>query len=240
VSTGEGEHASLTGFIVEQLGYGALIGVALGWVGGALLGQAQRREWMAHSWRQLGLVALPILCMLASEAAGASMFIAAFVAGLAVQIAFEEAGQHSIEFTEQWGQLFNLSVFFVFGLLVARAWPQFGWAHAMYAILSLTAVRMLPVALALLGTRLSPATVLFMGWFGPRGLASIVLGLIYLEEQTDQSGEPTIRLAVMVTVLASILLHGSSALPGMEVYARRIRALPPGAPEFEGSETVGA
>jgi NhaP-type Na+/H+ or K+/H+ antiporter len=107
--------------------------------------------------------------------------------------------------------------------------------HALYALLSLTVVRMLPVAIALTGTRLRRATVLFMGWFGPRGLASIVLGLVYLQQHTHQSGESTIRLAVMATVLLSIFAHGLSALPGMDLYARKIRALPPGAAELKGS-----
>jgi NhaP-type Na+/H+ or K+/H+ antiporter len=90
---------------------------------------------------------------------------------------------------------------------------------------------MLPVAIALIGTRLNRATVLFMGWFGPRGLASIVLGLIYLEHEARLPGEETIRLAVMVTVLLSIFLHGFSALPGMNFYAARVERLAPNAPE---------
>ncbi|MFO1514584.1 MAG: cation:proton antiporter, partial [Verrucomicrobiota bacterium] len=235
----EGGHARLTGFIVEQLGFGTLVGGGIGWIGGWLLGVAQHRKWMAHSWEQLGVVALPLLCLLASEAVGASMFIAAFVAGLAVQVGFQDAARHSVEFTEEWGQLFNLSVFFLFGLLLAQAWPEFHWTHAVYAILSLTVVRMLPVAAALIGTRLGRATVLFMGWFGPRGLASIVLGLVYLEEHTHQSGETTIRLAVMMTVMLSIFAHGLSAMPGMNLYARKLSMLAPNAPEFEGSEAKG-
>jgi NhaP-type Na+/H+ or K+/H+ antiporter len=234
----EGQHASLMRFIVEQLGFGALVGAGVGGVGGWLLGFAHRRRWIAGSWQQLGVVALPLLCLLASEATGASMFIAAFIAGLAVQVGFREASQHSVEFTEEWGQLLNLSVFFLFGLLVARAWPELDWTHALYAALSLTVVRMLPVALALVGTGLSRATVLFVGWFGPRGLASIVLGLVYLEQHTHQPGEATIRLAVMATVLLSIAAHGSSALPGMALYARKVGRLPPDAPELEGSNTM--
>jgi NhaP-type Na+/H+ or K+/H+ antiporter len=159
------------------------------------------------------------------------MFIAAFVAGLAVQAGFKEAGKHSVEFTEEWGQLFNLSVFFLFGLLVARDWQQFNWSHLCYAVISLTVVRMLPVAIALAGTRLNRATVLFMGWFGPRGLASIVLGLVYLEQGTHQAGESTIRLAVMMTVLLSIFAHGFSALPGINLYAAKVATLDAVAPE---------
>jgi NhaP-type Na+/H+ or K+/H+ antiporter len=232
----EGGHSSLIRFIVEQLGYGTLVGVSIGLLGGWLLGLAHKRKWLAHSWQQLGVVALPILCLVACEPIGASMFIAAFVGGLAAQVGFKDAARHSVEFTEEWGQLFNLSVFFLFGILVARAWPDFTLAHALYAILSLTLIRMLPVALALAGTRLSRATVLFIGWFGPRGLASIVLGLVYLEKQLHQPGEATIALAVMMTVLFSVFAHGVSALPGMEIYAQRLKALPADAPELEDSE----
>jgi NhaP-type Na+/H+ or K+/H+ antiporter len=226
----------LTLFVVEQLGYGMLIGAGIGLAGGWLLGVAHRQDWVAPSWQQLGVVALPLLCTLASEAAGASMFIAAFVAGLAVQAGFREAGTHSVEFTEEWGQLLNLSVFFLFGLLVTQAWDQFRLTHVLYAILSLTVIRMLPVAVALIGTRLSRASVLFMGWFGPRGLASIVLGLVYLEQETHQPGESTIRLAVMMTVLLSIFAHGLSTMPGIELYARRSGGLQDGAPEHEDGE----
>ena len=228
---GESYGASLTPFIVQQLGYGALIGIGIGLGGGWLLGAASRNAWMSEATRQLGVVALPLLCAVASEAVGASMFIAAFVAGLAVQVGFKEAGKHSVEFTEEWGQLLNLSVFFLFGLQVARTCPLFTAAHLLYAVLSLSVVRMVPVAIALVGTRLSRSSVIFMGWFGPRGLASIVLGVVYLEQEMHHPGEETIRLAVMVTVLLSIFAHGLSAIPGIGLYARKISTLPAGAPE---------
>ena len=92
---------------------------------------------------------------------------------------------------------------------------------------------MVPVAIALIGTRLSPATVVFMGWFGPRGLASIVLGLVYLEEGLYLPGESTTRLAVIVTVALSIFAHGLSAAPGINLYARKVAALGPDAPEHQ-------
>jgi NhaP-type Na+/H+ or K+/H+ antiporter len=226
--------ASLTQFIIEQLGYGTLIGLGIGLAGGWLLGLARRKECVAESFQQLGLVTLPLFCMLASEAAGASMFIAAFVAGLAVQVGFKEAGKHSVEFTEEWGQLLNLAVFFLFGRMVGREWESLNINCALYAVLSLTVVRMLPVAIALSGTRLSRATVLFMGWFGPRGLASIVLGLFYLEQAMHEPRESTIHIAVMATVLLSIFAHGLTALPGIDLYATQIAALDASAPENQG------
>jgi sodium/hydrogen antiporter len=230
-----GEEASLTQFVGEQLGYGVLVGAGIGLTGGRLLNLARRQESMAKSFEQLGVVALPLFCMLASKATDASMFIAAFVAGLAVQFGFKEAAHGSIEFAEDWGEVVNLSVFFLFGMIVARDWQDFTVAHVLYAVLSLTVVRMLPVALALIGTRLNRATVLFMGWFGPRGLASIVLGLVYLAHETHSPGEPTIRLAVMVTVLLSIFAHGLSALPGTHLYAARIATLDASAPERQSA-----
>jgi len=229
----EAQDVHLSRLILEQLGYGIVVGALIGFAGGWLLERARRLGWMAESYIQVGVVTLPLLCGVASEAAAASMFIAAFVAGLTVQACFKEAGKHSVEFAEDWGQFFNFSVFFLFGMLVARDWRDFTPACFVYALLSLTVVRMLPVAVSLIGTRLSLPTQLFMGWFGPRGLASIVLGLVYLEQETHQPGESTIRLAVMVTVLLSIFAHGMSALPGINLYAAKIAALDAGAPEHE-------
>ena len=163
------------------------------------------------------------------------MFIAAFVAGLTVQIGFKETSRHSLEFSEELGQILNLSVFFLFGLFVVRDWRQFDLASVLYAALSLTVVRMLPVAIALIGAGLSRPTVVFMGWFGPRGLASIVLGTVYLEREMHLSGEPTIRVAVMMTVLLSIFAHGLSAVPGIAIYARKNASLPAAPPSIRNS-----
>lgn len=161
------------------------------------------------------------------------MFIAAFVGGIATQFGFRGVGRHAVEFTEDWGQLFNFFVFFLFGLLAAHAWPKFTPAVLAYALLSLTLVRMLPVAVALRGTGLSRPTVVFMGWFGPRGLASIVLGLVTVEHAADLPGQSTIWLALVATVLLSILAHGLSALPGIHRYEQSIARLPRNAPENE-------
>ena len=234
----EGPAASLTQFIVEQLGYGVLVGGGIGLIGGWLLDLARRREWMAESFLQIGVVALPLLCLVVSKMVNGSAFIAAFVAGLTTQIGFKEAGKHSVEFAEEWGQLLNFAVFFLFGLAALRALPQFSLALALYAVLSLTVVRMVPVAIALIGTRLSLASVVFMGWFGPRGLASIVLGLVYLEQEIHLPGEATIRLAVIGTVLLSIFAHGLSATPGIGLYQRRIASLDPAAPDFPVRQQV--
>jgi NhaP-type Na+/H+ or K+/H+ antiporter len=231
-STGRDHEASLTRSIVDQLGYGAAIGVVVGRGAGWIAARAGQRGWISDRFGKLGSLALPVLCMLISEAVGASMFIAAFVAGLATPRSGRLAG-HSIEFVEDWGQLINLAVFFLFGVLFASAWPDLRPVHVLYGLLSLTIVRMLPVALALAGSGLSAASVGFVGWFGPRGLASIVLGLVYLEHAFGVM-HPTIRLAVMATVLLSILAHGLSAKPAAARYARHVASLPDTAPERAG------
>ncbi len=219
-AAGTGE-ASFARFIGEQLGLGVLLGAAIGLAGGWLLDTARRSGWMAESFLQLAVVALPVFCLIVSEHIGASMFIAAFVAGIFVQVRFKDAGKHSVEFTEEWGQILNLSVFFLFGMMIGRDHAMFGIGPFVYAVLSLTIVRMLPVAVSLIGSGLDKGTVAFMGWFGPRGLASIVLGLVYLEEEKHLPGEQITRLAVMATVFLSIFAHGLSAAPGIRLLSRR-------------------
>ncbi len=236
----EGGAASLLQFVGEQLGLGVLVGLVVGFMGGRLLRIAKDNDWIAGPLQQIAVVTLPLFCLLLAELVDASMFIAAFVAGLAVQVPFKEAGKHSVEFAEDWGQIFNLAVFFMYGMAAVRDWRDFTAACWIYGVLSLTIVRMLPVAISLIGTQLSRPTVLFMGWFGPRGLASIVLGMVYLEQELQLPGEPHIRLIVMATVLLSIFLHGLSAMPGINVYERSVAALPSSAPEREEVLASGA
>lgn len=233
----EGGPASLLQYMGEQLGLGVVVGMAVGLIGGWLLRAAVRRGWLAESFQQIAVVTLPLLCLFLADMVDASMFIASFVAGLAIQAPFKEAGKHSVEFAEQWGQIFNLAVFFMFGMVVVRNWSQLTPASWVYAVLSLTVVRMLPVALALIGTHLSRPSVIFMGWFGPRGLASIVLGLVYLEQELHLPGESAIRAAVMATVILSIFLHGLTAMPGISIYARKVAALNSSAPERQAIGT---
>ena len=231
-SGGQGGRAYLWTFVVEQLGYGTALGVGIGLAGGWMLGSASRRGIVLPAFRQIALVTLPLLCGVASEAVGREHVHRRLRLRPGRPGWLREGGEESVEFAEQWGQLFNLFVFYLFGLQVARAGAGFSVAIVVYALLSLTAIRMLPVALALVGTGLDRATVIFMGWFGPRGLASIVLGLVYLEGKTHLPGERTIVLTVMATVLLSIFAHGLSAKPGIALYAKRIAALGPDAPEL--------
>lgn len=219
---GEGPKASFMQFVVEQLGYGLAVGLFVGLGGGWLLSRATERDWISLPFAQIAVISLPFLCLLISEHVAASAFIAAFTAGLAMQKTYPSPSKIHLEFGQLGGQVVNLSVFFLFGILATRHWQSVDLATVAYAVVSLTVVRMLPVAVALAGAKLDRATVLFMGWFGPRGLASIVLGLVYLEQEIHLPAEPAVRLAVIVTVLMSIFAHGISASPGIGLYARTL------------------
>jgi len=225
-------------YTFEQIGYGILVGVVIGWVGGWLMGEAGKRGWIDEPLQQLGLLALALGCYGGAGWIGGNGFIAAFVGGLLVKRGFEDAHARATDFSEAWGQLLNFFVFFLFGMIAVHLMPAFGSMIFLYAAISLTIVRMLPVAIAMIGARLKASSVLFLGWFGPRGLASIVLGLIFLEHEAHLSYESTIIKAVAATVLLSIFAHGLSALPGMKWYARQIDDLDENAPELQDIVSV--
>jgi NhaP-type Na+/H+ or K+/H+ antiporter len=218
-------------FALEQVGLGILVGVGVGLVGGWLVSWASKREWMSGSFRRLALLALALIAWALADQIGGNGFIAAFVGGLAVGPTVERVGEQLIRFTEAEGQLLNLSVFFIFGVLLDGLFQSLSWEVAVYALLSLTVIRMLPVALSLLGTHLRGVSVLFMGWFGPRGLASIVLGLVVVTETPLLDGRDEIGVVVALTVLLSVLLHGVTAAPLSAVYVRRVEGMPASAPE---------
>jgi NhaP-type Na+/H+ or K+/H+ antiporter len=218
-------------FALEQIGFGVLVGIGVGLGGGWLVSQASRRGWMTDSFQRLALLALALIAWALADQIGGNGFIAAFVGGLAVGPTVEHVGERLIRFTDAEGQLLNLSVFFIFGVLVIGLKGSLSWEVALYALLSLTVIRLLPVALSLLGTHLRVVSVLFMGWFGPRGLASIVLGLIVVAEAPTLAGREEIELVVALTVLLSVLLHGLTAAPLSAAYARRVEGMAAGVTE---------
>jgi len=222
-------------FALEQVGFGVLVGIGVGLVGGWLVRWASQRGWMTDSFERLAFVALAIIAWALADQIGGNGFIAAFVGGLLIGPTVERLGERVIRFTEAEGQLLSLSVFFIFGVLVLGAIQPLSWEVALYALLSLTLIRMLPVALSLYGTHLRGVSVLFAGWFGPRGLASIVLGLIVVEEAPLLPGRDVIEAVVALTVLLSVLLHGLTAVPLSAVYARRVRGMDADAQEKQGT-----
>ena len=221
-------------FALEQVGLGVLVGVGVGLAGGWLVSWASKREWMTESFERLVLLALAIIAWALADTVGGNGFIAAFVCGLVVGPTVERVGEQLLRFTEAEGQLLNLSVFFVFGVLVIGLIQPLSLQVALYALLSLSVIRMLPVAVSLAGTHLRSVSVLFMGWFGPRGLASIVLGLIVVSEAPLLAGREQIELVVALTVLVSVLLHGFTAAPLSTAYARLVETMSPNASENQG------
>jgi sodium/hydrogen antiporter len=218
-------------FALEQVGLGVLVGVGVGLAGGWLVKQAYRRGWMTEPFERLVLLALAIITWALADLMGGNGFIAAFIGGLVIG----PLAERLIRFTEAEGQLLNLSVFLIFGVLAVGLIDAPSWQAVLYAVLSLTLIRMLPVAASLLGTRLQGVSVLFMGWFGPRGLASIVLGLIVVAEAPLLAGRGLIEQVVALAVLLSVLLHGITAAPLSAAYARRVEKMSPDAPEKRGT-----
>ena len=129
-----------------------------------------------------------------------------------------------LDFAEEEGQLLNLAVFFIFGVFAADALGDTTGRIVVYALLSLTVVRMVPVAIAMIGLGLRPSAVAFLGWFGPRGLASIILALVVVEEEPGLTGLEEIFLTMTVTVLLSVFLHGITAAPLTRRYAKGMAA----------------
>lgn len=225
-------------YTAEQIGFGLLVGLIIGWIGGWLLGEAGKRDWIDEPLLQLGLLALASASYGGAGLIGGNGFIAAFVGGLLVKRGFEDARFHAADFNEAWGQLLNFFVFFLFGMIVTPLIPKFESTMLIFAVLSLTIVRMLPVGIAMLGTGLKGSSILFLGWFGPRGLASIVLGLIFLEREANLSSEASIIGAVATTVLLSIFAHGVTALPGTRWYAKQTKDFDENAPELQDAVSV--
>ena len=217
------------GFLAGQLILGPLVGLSVGFFGARALRLANRRGWVEDAWLRLSSLALVLLAYLGAEAIGGNGFIAAFCGGLAFGAAGgrgrrgEESDVSETEtFGDAEGDLLSLVVFFLVGaVLLPDALGDAGWRHALYAALSLTAVRMLPVALCLLGLGLKPVTLGFLGWFGPRGMASVIY-LLLVRGEHDVPGEADLTAAVLLTVAASILLHGVSASPLSSWYAGRM------------------
>jgi NhaP-type Na+/H+ or K+/H+ antiporter len=219
---------------------GALTGVGLGVLGGKLLDVSLRRGWASVESSRLFVFALALSCYLGSVALGGNGFIAAFVGGLAFGIATRQRDERSVRFTATQGSLLAIGVWASFGLILADQFGHDLWnvSAIAYAILSLTVIRMVPVAIAMVGTGFAARTLAFMGWFGPRGLASIVfliIGLEGLSEAGVLSGP--VAITVSWTVLLSVILHGLSAGPLAARYGRWARSLRPDSPELADATT---
>jgi NhaP-type Na+/H+ or K+/H+ antiporter len=223
--------------IVVGLGVGGAVGLA----GGLLVRSSQRAKWSTVSSRQFAALALVALAYATAVEAGGNGFIAAFVGGLVFGFMAKEVAHEAVQLPERLGTLLTFGVWFVFGASIAPIIVSDGlnWKPILYALVSLTLVRMAPVALSLLGKKLHASTLLFVGWFGPRGLASVVFLIMGLQG-LSQAGEDTTLLATTAgwTILLSVVLHGVSAGPVAAWYATQAQQFSPGSPELGPSSQV--
>jgi NhaP-type Na+/H+ or K+/H+ antiporter len=219
------EHTGHTGpgAAVAELALGLVIGVLVGGGGGWLIKVARRRGWVAEGFAGAAVLGLAVCAYATSVALHGNGFIAAFVGGLGFAAAGGQAAR-LVPFVEETGTLVSLLVWLMFGVIaVVPAFENLTWQAAVYAVLSLTVIRMLPVAVALVGTGLGRATTAFVGWFGPRGLASVVFALLALEALDETAAKPVIAV-IAFTVLLSVIAHGLTADPLAKRYGPRLSA----------------
>ena len=210
-------------FAVLQVTLGPLAGVAVGHLGGRSVAWSVRAGWMNEPFQRLSVLGLAGLAFAGAELVGGNGFIGAFVAGLTLGNTARAVSRHAREFGEAEGQLLGLVVFLIVGGVMApAALPYWDWRTTLYALASLTVVRMAPVALSLARSGLRPATLAFVGWFGPRGLASILYARLVVGEGLAVSA--LIEATVTLTVLLSTLLHGVTAYPLARRYGKRLAA----------------
>jgi NhaP-type Na+/H+ or K+/H+ antiporter len=214
------EGRSAATLLLEEIGYGMVGGVVAGLLIAAIVIHAGRRDLIAGPWRQVIPAAGAALAYGTASALDGSGFIAAFVAGMVFRLALGRDPEDLNQLNEQVGNALNGVTFLLFGaILLGPALGDLSWELALYAAVSLTVVRMVPVAIAMWQTRARPPTLGFLGWFGPRGLASIVFALIVIEESALPH-ENLIVLAIYATVALSVFAHGLSAVPLANRYAR--------------------
>jgi sodium/hydrogen antiporter len=214
---------------VADLALGLLIGAAVGGVGGVAVNAARQRGWAAEGFAGSAVLGLAVCTYASALALHGNGFVAAFIGGLAFGTTSGRRGEPLVPFVEETGALVSLLVWLAFGAVaVVPAVEGLTWQIAGYAILSLTVIRMLPVAVALIGARLDRATVVLVGWFGPRGLASVVFALLALEELGRGVAGRAVSV-ITITVVLSVAVHGATADPLAAWYARRL-APPAGGP----------
>jgi len=220
IAIGEAEDgANLFSLLFSAIGIAVIVGIGIGWVSARLIIASSDRGWLQPIWRQIAVVTVPVVAYVVADEFGGSGFIATFVGGLIFGRLLLASYPDIANFAEDLAEVVTMVAFMVFGGLILQ--PRVGdftWEILLYGLLSLTLVRMLPVAISMIGTHLRPPTILYMGWFGPRGLASLIFATVVLEE-VDIPGTELMATIVTLTVALSILLHGITAYAGSNRYA---------------------
>ena len=223
VSSEGGEQNNWLVYWLLQVTLGPLVGVIAGMGGGFLLRAAKRHGNINQNFLRLSGVAVAIVAWAGAIQIGGNGFIAAFVAGMCMSCFADSIGEPLRDFGEAEGQFLGLATFLLFGMVaLVPAIQQADAACYIYALLSLTVIRMLPVGLALIGLKLRAPSILFLGWFGPRGLASLLFGLLVISEFDLPHADKVLTIAVL-TVVFSMIAHGLSAVPGSNWYAKQLK-----------------
>jgi NhaP-type Na+/H+ or K+/H+ antiporter len=208
--------------VAEEIGIGLAVGVLLTGMACWLLKIAWRRKWLSEIWIQIPVVALAVACFAAAQFIGGSGFIAAFTGGLLFGAIAKQYREEFLRAAEGTGDIMALITWVIFGAaVVGQSLDNFSWFMVVYAILSLTIIRMMPVFLSLTGLKTNTEGKLFIGWFGPRGLASVVFAVIVVNANLPNGG--ALAMTVACTVLLSIIFHGVSANPWAAGFGERWR-----------------
>ena len=188
------------------------VGIAIGVIGTAMIMRSKAHGWMSPTWAQLATLAVALLAFGAGESLHASGFVAAFAAGMAFALlSGTDRDPESMQVCDAVGELLELLVFAMFGAFAVNvAWREAGWRIVVFALVALFAVRVVAVALAMFRSGVPTAHTLFMGWFGPRGIGTLVLGLLVVNKG-DIAHASVIGQAVVVTVTVSLVLHSLTA-----------------------------
>lgn len=206
-------------FITFQLILGPLVGIGVGYIGGKLVRIAADREWMSVEYQRLSSITLSFMAFCFATGIGGNGFIASFTAGLFFGNVASNTAKPSYHFSETEGKLLILLTFMLFGaILLPKGIDNINWDVLGYALLSLTIIRMIPVAISLIGKKLTWATITYLGWFGPRGVASILYVLLVVGEH-NLSEENLIFSVTALTVMLSVFFHGATAVWGANTYA---------------------
>jgi NhaP-type Na+/H+ or K+/H+ antiporter len=203
-------------FLVRTEVVSVVVGLAIGAIGGLVIARSQKREWMSDTWAQLATLAVTLVCFQVGEGLHGSGFVAAFAGGLAFAFMAKRIGvPPEMQVSDAAGQLLELMVFAMFGsYAVVVGWRDAGWRVVLFAALALFAVRMIAVTVALIRSDLPATNRLFIGWFGPRGIGTLVLGLLVVERGNIEQ-ESLITQVVVVTVTLSLVVHSLTAWPGI-------------------------
>ncbi|MDJ0958807.1 MAG: cation:proton antiporter [Arenicellales bacterium] len=209
--------------VAKEIGIGLAVGLGMTALGVWLIKMCDKRDWISEIWLQLTVVALAVSCFAIAQSLHGSGYIAAFVGGILFGYQTKVHTHKLVFASEGTAEALALVTWVAFGAaVVGPFYEYFSWQVVVYALLSLTVIRMLPMFLSLSGTGESNDSKLFLGWFGPRGLASIVFVIIVLGN--DLPGGGTIAVTVVCTVTLSILLHGITANPFSNWFAARVAA----------------